>query len=223
MCVIIVTYTHFNSFDIVPYYINRMNKFNNSYDNIFFSNMDIENETCYIYDDNLPFSKEYSRLLNLIDDEFVIYSQEDQILYNGINPIVLEDIKQYLKNSNYNYCRLIRQQNELDTVINKLYRSNDKFSMQPTIWKRESLIKIMDSVVVDKIFDEYKFDNVMYKYPGLFYYNSETKRGIDHYDSSIWPYIATAIVKGKWNVSEYPLEIKNLFFEYDIKTKREFT
>lgn len=219
---IIVTYTHSNSFDIVPYYINRMNKYNNSYDNIFLTNEQIKNQKCYIYNDSLPYSQEYSRILKQLDNEFIIYSQEDQILYHNIDVDILEFIKDYLKNTEYHYCRLIRQQKELNNVFKNLYKSNDKFSMQPTIWKKESLIKIMDSIMVDKIFEESKFDIVMNCYPGLFYYNQESKRGIEHYDSSIWPYIATAIVKGKWNISEYQAEIRNLFFEYDIKTTRDF-
>lgn len=50
---------------------------------------------------------------------------------------------------------------------------------------------------------------------------AKKKRGMSHYDSSIWPYIATAIVKGRWNFSEYPNELKYLFDEYSIKTTRE--
>ena len=40
-----------------------------------------------------------------------------------------------------------------------------------------------------------------------------------HHDSSTYPYIATAIVKGMWNVSEYPEELKEVFNEYSIDYK----
>jgi hypothetical protein len=44
----------------------------------------------------------------------------------------------------------------------------------------------------------------------------EKKRGMYHYDSSVFPYIATAINKGKWNYSEYQTELDSLFAEYQI-------
>ena len=42
-----------------------------------------------------------------------------------------------------------------------------------------------------------------------------------HYNSSIYPYIATAIVKGKWNYSEYKKDLDLIFNEFNIdKEKR---
>jgi hypothetical protein len=51
----------------------------------------------------------------------------------------------------------------------------------------------------------------------LYYYNEEKKRGLNHYDSSIYPYIATALVRGKWNLSEYNFELKPLLEKYKIE------
>jgi hypothetical protein len=50
---------------------------------------------------------------------------------------------------------------------------------------------------------------------------SEKKRGIYHYDSEVFPYVATAIVKGKWNFSEYPKELEEVlsFCEIDKKLR----
>ena len=36
------------------------------------------------------------------------------------------------------------------------------------------------------------------------------KRGKFHCDSEYYPFIATALFKGKWTISEYPEELKNL-------------
>ena len=44
----------------------------------------------------------------------------------------------------------------------------------------------------------------------------EKKRGMYHYDSIVFPYICTAIVKGKWNMNEYQNELDKLFGEYNI-------
>ena len=51
---------------------------------------------------------------------------------------------------------------------------------------------------------------------GLFCYYGENKRGLYHYDSSVFPHISTALVKGKWNMSEYPLEMGKLVKQYGI-------
>ena len=37
-----------------------------------------------------------------------------------------------------------------------------------------------------------------------------------HYNSLIYPYIATAVVKGKWNYSEYKNELDDIFTFYSI-------
>ena len=48
---------------------------------------------------------------------------------------------------------------------------------------------------------------------------NEVKRGVFHCDSIVFPYIATAISKGKWNTSEYKKELNFLFKEYNINPK----
>ena len=56
---------------------------------------------------------------------------------------------------------------------------------------------------------------------GLYCYHGEPKRGIYHYDSVVFPHIATAIIKGKWNLSEYPDKLTPLLEKHNIDpTKR---
>ena len=52
---------------------------------------------------------------------------------------------------------------------------------------------------------------------GLFCYNGEPKRGMYHHDSIVFPYIATALVKGKWNLSEYEEELLPLLKKYEVE------
>ena len=49
------------------------------------------------------------------------------------------------------------------------------------------------------------------------------KRGLFHYDSLVWPYIATAINKGKWNTSEYSQELDALSKEYNVNLSERGT
>ena len=64
-----------------------------------------------------------------------------------------------------------------------------------------------------------KFSSVGLGY--TYFCGSEKLRGQAHYDSAIFPYIATAIVKGKWNNLEYSSELNVLFDEYDVKSDRK--
>ena len=52
------------------------------------------------------------------------------------------------------------------------------------------------------------------------YYFDETSspRG-GHYDSKIFPYIATALIKGKWNTSQYGSELNEIAKEYNLDFK----
>ena len=59
---------------------------------------------------------------------------------------------------------------------------------------------------------------------GLFCYYGENKRGMYHYDSSVFPHISTALVKGRLNMTEYPSEMSKLIKKYKIDiTKRGWT
>ena len=52
---------------------------------------------------------------------------------------------------------------------------------------------------------------------GLCYYNNEKQRGQCHFDSEIFPHTASALVKGKWNLSEYYPEIYPLLNSHNIQ------
>ncbi len=95
--------------------------------------------------------------------------------------------------------------------------SINSFSMQPTIWKKKDFINLYLNCNSDKFGENYNYTFTLNRLNmnGCYYYNEEPARG-GHHDSSIFPYIATAIVKGKWNYSEYPSELDLLFKEYNI-------
>jgi hypothetical protein len=90
--------------------------------------------------------------------------------------------------------------------------------MQATIWKTEDYIKIMNGVKDPKWLENKNYNNFMIQnnIKGLYYYNNEPKRGGAHYDSEIYPYIATALVKGKWNLSEYKKELGDILESNNI-------
>ena len=50
----------------------------------------------------------------------------------------------------------------------------------------------------------------------IFYFHESSPHRGGHFDSKAYPYIATALIKGKWNTAEYQKEIDQLAEEYSI-------
>ena len=98
-----------------------------------------------------------------------------------------------------------------DTLVTSQF---SKFSIQPTIIKKETFANIFEN----KQFNIWEFEDKI-NHVDLHFMSKvgyERKRGLYHYDSTVYPYIATAINKGKWNVSEYQEELNPIFEEYNI-------
>jgi len=235
----LVTYTHSNCRDVWPSYFTRLNHFLNEIDSFVFNDKPFEEYSRHkflTYDDVSPYYLEYTKCLNQFDHKYVIYMQEDFILYLRPN---LELLNRYLnileKDHSISYIRLLRcgdvtsQQYEDNLFyISKDGRSNqsiNSYSMQPTIWRKADLIKLYETAARPKFGEYIEYAHAMNKLNinGLYHYSNEKSRG-GHFDSSVFPYIATAIVKKKWNVSEYPDELKSVFREFKINPNlRGFT
>ena len=93
--------------------------------------------------------------------------------------------------------------------------------MQPTIWKKSRFIELYKQVQAEKWFESDTYEEACrsLNIKGFFTYNGEKKRG-GHFDSSVYPYIATAVVKGKWNVSEYQQELQKQLQSYEEQKEK---
>jgi hypothetical protein len=98
------------------------------------------------------------------------------------------------------------------TIINN---KDTKFSIQPTIIKTKTFLDLLSKVEPLNIWE---FEDKVPVESGHYMvsFGNEKRRGIYHNDSSVFPYIATAINKGKWNYSEYEKELNKLFNIYNI-------
>jgi hypothetical protein len=158
--------------------------------------------------------------------EVILFSVDDMILYRDMDERELRYMARLLEQSDdVDFIRLIRCGNApLLKHSKNLYsissNSNDLFSMQPTLWKSDVFLDLCEEVRSSNIWEfEQRGSNWLRtrKIKGLFYFvGNEKKRGKAHWDSSIYPYIATAIVKGKWLTSEYPRELQDVFEEFGI-------
>lgn len=219
----VCTYTHSKCFDIFDYYLKRLNKYFPNSNNITFSNLPISDDNI-LYNEEEPYSLHYIKCLETISSDYIIYMQEDYILYSNVNETWLSNAIEYMKSSNLDYIRLIKTDDCQTNVVDEnlcLYKSPNEFSMQPTIWKKESLIDIIKRSNINMIFDEPLVTQFMGHLNGCYYYNGENKRGLAHYDTKVFPYIATALIKGKLNFREYRNELNEFIDEYSIKFNRE--
>ena len=99
---------------------------------------------------------------------------------------------------------------------NLVFNSFSKFSIQPTIIRKDILLQIASNVGALNIWD---FENAIVG-SGMDFMarrGDEKRRGDYHYDSFVYPYVATAINKGKWNLIEYTEEL-NPIFEAQLQT-----
>ena len=103
---------------------------------------------------------------------------------------------------------------------------NYVFAVQPSMWRTEDLLTVYSETDIDHIHEfEHMASQVCKQLDifGLYCYHGESKRGMYHWDSSVYPYIATAIVKGKWNMSEYKNELTPLLEENNINAEERGT
>lgn len=224
-----VVYTHSNCYDLWEMFIEQ-NKKHIGWPIFFITNKLIPNypeDNQYIYSDTDNYSDVWITVLNKINSEFFIYLQEDFILYDDVKIKKLIEYTDLLKNSEYSFVRLIKSGEVNQKISDTLYEippSNEFiFAMQTTIWKTKEYIQILENVHEEKWLETDKYKQYMSenKIKGLCHYDNEPKRGGNHWDSNVYPYIATALVKGKWITSEYGHELDIILKKYNItKEKR---
>lgn len=224
-----VVYTHSNCYDLWEMFIEQ-NKKHIGWPIFFITNKLIPNypeDNQYIYSDTDNYSDVWITVLNKINSEFFIYLQEDFILYDDVKIKKLIEYTDLLKNSEYSFVRLIKSgevNQKISDTLYEIHPSNEFiFAMQTTIWKTKEYIQILENVHEEKWLETDKYKQYMSenKIKGLCHYDNEPKRGGNHWDSNVYPYIATALVKGKWITSEYGHELDIILKKYNItKEKR---
>jgi hypothetical protein len=206
-------------------FINQQEKLSNI--PIFFiSDVPVKNyeSKTFIYSNDEDYYSVWVKTLDSLNFDYFIYLQEDFVLYDNVNNDKINEYVDFLKNNKYHsFVRLLKCGSVGDKKIsNTLYdigeNSIDLFAMQPTIWKKDKFVELMNDVK-SKIWlenSDYILSMKKNKIFGVYHYENEKKRGLNHFDSTVYPYIATALVRGKWNMSEYPTELGILIEKYKI-------
>ncbi len=183
----------------------------------------------FLYSESDNYSDVWVNVLEKLNIEQFIYLQEDFILYDTVNLNKLTEYSEFLKNSDYSFVRLIKSGELNQQVSETLYEispDNDYiFAMQATIWKTKDYIEILKNVHEPKWLETPNYKEYMKSnnIKGLCHFDNEQKRGGNHHDSNVYPYIATALVKGKWITSEYGELLIKLINHYQIDINQRGT
>ena len=217
----IVVYTHTDVSDIWPIFFGEL-KSHMSDTNVYVAvnkKDDRLSEYNQIqYDDTKPYTERWKEILPQIKEDVILFLHEDMILIQSPMIDNLNKYIGYVSNDRVKSIKLISivgnfQSWEGDTNI--INNKDTKFSIQPTIIKIKTFLDLLSKVESLNIW-EFE-DNVPIE-DGHYMVSlgNEKRRGIYHNDSLVFPYIATAINKGKWNYSEYEKELNILFNIYNI-------
>jgi hypothetical protein len=153
------------------------------------------------------------------------------VLYDKPNLIKIEDLYNFLSEYKVDYIKLLKGGHVQDIPLDKMPidnlfwipHTNLSYTNQPTIWKMDSLKLVFEKTPNTSIRDfEIKASNYVNtsNLLGLYWHAGEEKRGLYHWDSSVYPF-GGMISKGKWVYSEYNKELTYLHKKYDVdKTLR---
>tara|TARA_R110002020_G_scaffold14313_6_gene50860 strand:- start:34883 stop:35605 length:723 start_codon:yes stop_codon:yes gene_type:complete len=224
----LITWTHNEYRDLWPMYFGRLDKhlnYNKSY--IFldkYSEKINKQHQQLVNNDKDLIYKRLLECLDRVEEKYVLYSQEDHIFYGDCNEEQLEYAFNFLVDSSLSSIRLIKSGemggNKIGENIFLISQTSPYlFSQQSSIWKKDNLKNLIKFFKPKTYRDMEGFGSIAMKslkMGACYYYSGEPKRGSLHFDSSIFPYIATAVCKGRWNLKQYPELLKGALTEYKV-------
>jgi len=217
----IVVYTHTDVSDLWPIFFGELKSYMPDV-NVYVAVNKIDDRLSEYnqieYDDSKPYTERWKEILPRIKEDVILFLHEDMILMQS--PMV-DNLNKYIVYVNCVKVKIIKlisivgnfQSWEGDKNI--INNKDTKFSIQPTIIKTKTFLDLLSKVEPLNIWE---FEDAVPVEDGHYMVSlgNERRRGIYHNDSSVFPYIATAINKGKWNYSEYEKELNILFNIYNI-------
>jgi hypothetical protein len=224
-----VFYSHFDYSDIWPVLFGQCEKYLGDQKKVLFTNKGTAPDGWEVitYDDSLPYQQRVTSCLNKLETNHLVFSHEDMFLYDVPDLSKLKEFQKVL--GNVNFIKLLRG-GYVDELIDApehedlLVAPLDMvFTIQPTLCSKSDLIKMYDQTPGDSIWEfesNTKNTSLIHGMSGrMVYKKGDKKRGMYHYDSCIYPYIATAVVKGKWYTSDYP-ELLSILADYNINVNQ---
>jgi len=224
---VLVTYTNSRYEDIWPIYFGQLDAL-------------LPEMKSYVISDSIPkaffhhkfllyknpdwYWKHWCENLESIPCEYFIYMQEDFFLYERPDLTSMQRYSDFLNvHPELSFVRLNAHselpKQHIEQDLFSLPAGNPYvFSMQPTIWRKNIFLKLYNEVKSEDFREKQTYIDATVKLniSGVYVYNNEPKRGIFHFDSQVFPYIATGLIRRKWNTVEYPEELTLLTKKYGI-------
>lgn len=184
-----------------------------------------------IYEEGRPYPQRLLACLKALEEyEFVFFDHEDMFLYAAPDYQKLAKYYEFMQSGQFDHIRLIKGgdcQYEPVPACPTLYSLSLKsqwiFSIQPSFWRRTILMDVLKANLKVNIWELEVNSQKVVRKMGLkaaFSYRSGKRRGLHHFDNDVYPYVATAIGKGKWNLGEYGVELEPLLEQYQIDPTR---
>jgi hypothetical protein len=217
----LIVYTHTDMKDVWPMFFGQLKKYIGDTKVYVAVNEDDTQLSDYIriiYDDSNQYTQRWKEILEKVEEETFIFLHEDMILFDKVDFQLLEKYIRYVGDGLVESIKLILAGDRFDEwSVDKTLVTNQyaKFSIQPTITQKKVFQQLVENLPPMNIW-EFEESIVSSGRDFMVKVGNEKKRGIYHYDSPVFPYIATAINKGKWNMTEYYKELDLLFKEYNI-------
>jgi hypothetical protein len=179
------------------------------------------------YDDRNTYPQRLLSCLEKLESyEFVFFDHEDMFLYGMPDYQKLDKYYQLMSIGMFDFIRLIKGGDcqyepvmECPTLYSLNLKSKWIFSIQPSFWRRKVLMNVLRANHNCNIWELEMNSQKVVKKIGLkssFSYRSGKRRGAHHFDNDVYPYVATAIGKGKWNLGEYGTELEPLLEKHGI-------
>lgn len=159
------------------------------------------------YSERQPFGIQYMQGVMNVETEFTLTMQEDYFLYDSVANANIEKAMEAFSDPKVSFVRLIDSGRSYS------------YSMQASIWRTEDLLRLYIHLRQEKTPWEAELTGCIWAgvhLNGVIVGGSSKKRGRDHYDSAVLPYTSSALVRGKWNFSEYEKELRPLLEQYEI-------
>ena len=222
-----VFYSHFDYSDIWPVLFGQCDKYLEKHDKVLFTNEGTAPDGWEVitYDDALPYQQRVVSCLEQLKDEIIVFSHEDMFLYGEIDLSQFQAFVNLVYSGKVDFIKLLRggyTDEKIESGIHPhLLRcpTDMIFTIQPTICKVKNLLTVYKETPGDSI---WSFEAATgrtakrYCFSGcMVYKEGDPKRGMHHWDSSIYPYFATAVVKGKWYTSDYS-HLREVLQDYNI-------
>lgn len=191
-----------------------------------------------IYKKSDDFTSQYLKSLKKIKEKYIITLNEDYILYDFVKKKKIQSyIKILNKHKKISFIRFHKGPNSTTKKFapNLYFLNSSKrhlYSQTATLWRRIDLLNLYKEAPKSFIGQNYKnFKNKLSaedeidkicrkkKVSGLYAYHNENLIGHSNYDSIVFPYLQSVIIKGMWNFKEYKNELQYLFKKYKIYYK----